>query len=71
MTSQHFGHRLTALGESALREIVRECLRADGVGADLPEERAISAAIELIENGHLILVYDPVRGSCWLEEAEG
>lgn len=45
MTSQHCGHRLSALGESALREIVRECLRANGLGADIPEDRAISAAI--------------------------
>ncbi|UEX78622.1 hypothetical protein [Sediminicurvatus halobius] len=58
MTSQHFGHRLSAIGESALREIVRDCLRANGLGADLPEERAISAAIELIENGFVRLEYD-------------
>ena len=72
MSHRARGHRpeLSGLAQQALREIVRDCLRTNGLGLCMPEEQAVSAAIELIETGFVRLEYDPTNGAYWLEVAE-
>ena len=63
------GHNseLSALAQQTLREIVRDCLRVNGLGLCMPEEHAVSAAIELIESGLVRLEYDPTTETYLLE----
>lgn len=53
--------RLSPVARQALREIVREYLKANGLGRDMTEDQAVSAAIELIEAGLVRIESDGER----------
>ena len=46
----------------ALQEIVRECVRGQGIGDGLTEEQVVAASIDLIDNG---FAHIECEGGCW------